>query len=213
MHADGKVWEDAPSLNCAPSYTLQRGLRAPNLFTGLLDTPIVVNMALSRGWYAPFLSLSLSPPLTRSSHAATSTPDPQFFLYLPPLPHLSVCILLPRDTRYVLVPDHQGPRSAFMAGYEEGYATLDGIRAGLRHLHFPVDLPVGVIGYSGGGHATAWASHLVESYAPDLNIVGAAYGGTPFDLGAMVHHLNKQVSALRTLIYLSPSLLPFASGK
>lgn len=95
--------------------------------------------------------------------------------------------------RYVLVPDHQGPRSAFMAGFEEGYTTLDGIRAGLNYLGLSSHLPIGLIGYSGGGHATAWASLLVDSYAPDLTTVAAAYGGTPVDLNTMLHFLNKGV--------------------
>lgn len=90
------------------------------------------------------------------------------------------------------MPDHAGPRSAFMAGYEEGYATLDGIRAGLSYLDLPSTTPIGMVGYSGGGHATAWASHLADSYASDLTIVAAAYGGTPVDLLSMLEFLNKK---------------------
>lgn len=139
-----QLWEDAASVNCAPSYTLARGFRAPNVFTGVLDAPVIISMALARGWY-------------------------------------------------VLVPDHQGPRAAFMAGYEEGQATLDGIRAGLTFLGLPHDTSVGLIGYSGGAHATAWAAHLQEQYAPDLHVISAAYGGTPIDLNTLVSHLNGQV--------------------
>lgn len=79
-----------------------------------------------------------------------------------------------------------------MAGYEEGYATLDGVRAGLTYLGLPSHHGVGLIGYSGGGHATAWASHLSASYASDLTIVAAAYGGTPVDLNTMLSFLNTQ---------------------
>jgi secretory lipase len=37
-------------------------------------------------------------------------------------------------------------------------------------------------GYSGGAHATGWAAELAHRYAPKLNIVGAAEGGTPANL-------------------------------
>jgi hypothetical protein len=43
---------------------------------------------------------------------------------------------------------------------------------------------VALDGYSGGAHATAWATELAASYAPELNIVGAIEGGTPADLEA-----------------------------
>ena len=37
-------------------------------------------------------------------------------------------------------------------------------------------------GYSGGAISTGWAGALLSTYAPELNVVGAAHGGTPASL-------------------------------
>lgn len=52
------------------------------------------------------------------------------------------------------------------------------------------DTPVGIWGYSGGGLATAWANELEPTYAPELNIVGAAQGGVPPDLAAVARQID-----------------------
>ncbi|MGH8999306.1 MAG: lipase family protein, partial [Acidimicrobiia bacterium] len=45
-------------------------------------------------------------------------------------------------------------------------------------------------GYSGGALASAWAAELAPRYAPDLEIVGVASGGTPADLAAAVRQID-----------------------
>lgn len=85
----------------------------------------------------------------------------------------------------VMVPDFEGPRDAYGAGPMAGHATLDGIRA--AHRFKPAGLagrstPTGMVGYSGGGQATAWAAELAPSYAPELRLAGVAEGGVPPDL-------------------------------
>ncbi|MCM6778071.1 lipase family protein [Nocardia sp. CDC159] len=87
----------------------------------------------------------------------------------------------------VAIPDHDGPRTAFAAGPLEGRITLDGIRAAQNFA--PMGLSgtqtkVGMAGYSGGAIATSHAAELHASYAPELNIVGAAVGGSQPDLRA-----------------------------
>lgn len=82
---------------------------------------------------------------------------------------------------YVIVPDHEGPKAAWLAGFEAGRSVLDGIRALRSFYELPLDAEVGMAGYSGGAHVTAWAVHLASSYAPEINFIGAAYGGTIFD--------------------------------
>lgn len=82
---------------------------------------------------------------------------------------------------YVVAPDHLGSSSAFIGGFQEGYAILDGIRAAISFNKLEKNVPTALAGYSGGGHATAWAANLHGSYAPELNIVGAVHGGTPVD--------------------------------
>ncbi|KAJ2980143.1 hypothetical protein NQ176_g2819 [Zarea fungicola] len=85
----------------------------------------------------------------------------------------------------VASPDHEGPNGAFAAGILQGHATLDGLRAVLGSNSITGVLPtaqVAIWGYSGGAQATAFALELQDSYAPELNIVAAAIGGTPANL-------------------------------
>ncbi|KAH9822805.1 Secretory lipase [Teratosphaeria destructans] len=82
--------------------------------------------------------------------------------------------------------DYEGPDAAFAAGRLEGMASLDSMRA-VNHfastLGLSTDSPMVVgYGYSGGAIATGWAASLQSTYAPDLNIVGWASGGTPSNL-------------------------------
>lgn len=136
-----QVYEDSSNLNCAPSYSLAKGLSAPDAYSVATDAAISIDLALSRGWY-------------------------------------------------VVVPDHEGARSAFIAGHEQAQAGLDGIKAAISHLGLHENTPTALLGYSGGGSATVWMASLQESYAPELNIVGAAHGGTPIDLAATIEHLD-----------------------
>lgn len=83
---------------------------------------------------------------------------------------------------YVVLPDYEGPKSAFGVGPQSGKATLDSIRAALASHDFTGidgDAKVGLFGYSGGSIACGWASQLQPSYAPELKklIAGAAFGG------------------------------------
>jgi hypothetical protein len=86
----------------------------------------------------------------------------------------------------VTVPDYEGPQSQYGAGAQAGHAVLDGVKAALAFgpAGFRPTTPVGLMGYSGGGLATGWAAELQGSYAPGLNVVGVAEGGTPADLRA-----------------------------
>lgn len=91
---------------------------------------------------------------------------------------------------HVIVPDHEGARSAFLAGHEQAYAGLDGIRAGINHLCLDKQTPVAMLGYSGGASATVWMESLQSGYAPELNIVGSAHGGTPVDIESMLRYID-----------------------
>ena len=74
---------------------------------------------------------------------------------------------------------------------------LDSIRATLAFstLQLSKGVKVGLWGYSGGAIAMGWASALKPSYAPELNIVGAAHGGTPANLTATLLFLEGQQGA------------------
>ena len=85
----------------------------------------------------------------------------------------------------MVFPDHEGPYSSYAVGKLAGQISLDAIRA--AESFAPLGLagkqtPVGLWGYSGGALATAWAAALQATYAPELNVVGVASGGTPADL-------------------------------
>jgi hypothetical protein len=107
----------------------------------------------------------------------------------------------------VVVPDYEGPSSAYSAGPLEGHGMLDGIRAaedfsatdGLAGKA----TQVGLWGYSGGAMATAWASELAPRYARELKIVGVAEGGVPADVHTVFDTINNG--------YLAPGLA-FASA-
>ncbi|AOW93132.1 triacylglycerol lipase [Rhodococcus sp. WMMA185] len=109
----------------------------------------------------------------------------------PPVPAL----LLAKNYA-VLVPDHEGPRMAYSAGRMAGHAVLDSIR-GMKHLT-GLGLsksPVVIAGYSGGAIATGWAAQLQPSYAPDVELAGAAAGGTPADFGPLRKTMDGQLGS------------------
>lgn len=117
---------------------------------------------------------------------AMYTNDPK--LAIREMPGLNVAI---QRGWSVAIPDHLGPSSAYGAAKLGGKITLDGIRAA---THAPglglADSPIGIAGYSGGGMASAWAAALAASYAPELKVVGSAYGGVPMDIGKMADALG-----------------------
>lgn len=83
---------------------------------------------------------------------------------------------------YVVIPDYEGPRSAFTAGRNSGHGTLDVLRATYAFANetgLSPDAETILWGYSGGSIATGWATGLQPQYAPELSdkIIGAAVGG------------------------------------
>jgi hypothetical protein len=92
----------------------------------------------------------------------------------------------------VVVPDYEGPESQWIAGVQAGHAILDAIRASQRFREAALGrgTPVGIWGYSGGGHATAWASELQPTYAPKLDLRGVAHGGASADVVATARTLD-----------------------
>lgn len=97
----------------------------------------------------------------------------------------------------VVASDIQGPKSAYAAGPLEGRIALDGIRAALRFgpMGLTPSTKIGMAGYSGGAIGTNWAAELLGSYAPELNVVGAAAGGSQPGLDATLNMANGQLTA------------------
>lgn len=80
------------------------------------------------------------------------------------------------------MPDFDGKFNTFNT-FDEGNMVLDSLRAvkndptlGLSQSRFAL------YGYSGGGSASIRAAELRQSYAPDVELAGTAFGGTPADL-------------------------------
>lgn len=96
----------------------------------------------------------------------------------------------------VAVTDYQASGTpgvhTYMAGRAEAHAVLDIARAAQRldGSGLSKSTPVGLTGYSQGGGAAGWAAQLAPSYAPELNIKGAAIGGVPADLKATAEFLD-----------------------
>ncbi|HEY3713306.1 MAG TPA: lipase family protein [Jatrophihabitantaceae bacterium] len=92
----------------------------------------------------------------------------------------------------VVTTDYEGPSAQFLAGPQEGYAVLDGIRAALRFGPdgLGASTPTALWGYSGGAFATAWATQLRGSHAPELSPAGIAVGGLPADLDATMRNVD-----------------------
>ncbi|MGW8379307.1 lipase family protein [Streptomyces sp. ODS28] len=75
----------------------------------------------------------------------------------------------------------------YTVGRAEGTAVLDAARAAqrlpqAREMGVGEESPVGIMGYSQGGQASAWAAELHRTYAPELKVKGTASGGVPADL-------------------------------
>jgi len=90
----------------------------------------------------------------------------------------------------VTVPDFEGTDLHWVAGHESGWSSLDAIRATESYLGMGRGQKVGLFGYSGGSIAGEWASELAPSYAPELNLIGAAVGGLPVHLAHNLDYVN-----------------------
>lgn len=119
----------------------------------------------------------------------------------------------------VTVPDHGGSTlGAFAAGRLEGHMTLDGIRATLNfeRLGLSKKTKVAGFGYSGGALALGWAAALHPNYAPDINAVGWAFGGTPTDLNSTVNYASGRllsgfiVSGINGIVRAYPNVRDYA---
>ncbi|SIR70032.1 Secretory lipase [Williamsia sterculiae] len=93
----------------------------------------------------------------------------------------------------VAMPDHGGVDNRFLTPRQPGFAVLDGIRA-VQHFQ-PVGLnsrvPVGLWGYSGGAIASSWTVEEQPTYAPEVNIQGAAFGAAERDLAGSLRAVNR----------------------
>jgi len=99
----------------------------------------------------------------------------------------------------VVVTDYEGLGTpgdhTYTVGRAAGTAVLDAARAAQRlpeaqQSGVTESSPVGIMGYSQGGQASAWAAELQRTYAPELNVKGTASGGVPADLPKVAAYNN-----------------------
>jgi predicted esterase len=96
----------------------------------------------------------------------------------------------------VAVPDYEGyvngGSPTYVTGEAMAHTVLDLARAATQVPGSRVTSrsPVLLQGYSQGGAGAAWAASLASSYAPELDVRGAAVGGVPADLQAVAGSLD-----------------------
>ncbi len=96
----------------------------------------------------------------------------------------------------VVLTDYEGLGTPgdhpYIMGRILGRNVLDAVRAArsFDEAGLGSDLPLGIIGYSEGGHASAAAAELHASYAPELDIVGIASGSVPSELESAGDHIE-----------------------
>jgi hypothetical protein len=92
---------------------------------------------------------------------------------------------------FVNVPDFEGSLAAFIAGPQEGHATLDSIRA-VKSLSLGLvpEARVALWGYSGGSFASEFAAEMQVQYAPELQISGIALGGLVDNATSVIDDVN-----------------------
>lgn len=96
----------------------------------------------------------------------------------------------------VAVTDMEGlgtpGQHTYEVGRSQGKAVLDVVRAAERLGDAGIGGggPVGLWGYSQGGTSAGWAAQLAQTYAPELQVKGAAAGGVPADLLAVAKNLD-----------------------
>lgn len=104
----------------------------------------------------------------------------------------------------VVVTDYEGLGTpgdhTYMVAKAQGSAVLDAARAAQRHPEaakygLSADAPVGIMGYSQGGGASAKAAEMAATYAPALKVKGTASGGVPADLAEVAESLEGGDSA------------------
>lgn len=101
----------------------------------------------------------------------------------------------------VLISDNpgytNGDTPTYLAGKAQGHAVLDIIKAAAQipGAGVSASAKAAIWGYSQGGQTASWAAELKDSYAPGINLVGVAAGGTPANFPAIAHYLDGSTGA------------------
>ena len=87
----------------------------------------------------------------------------------------------------------------YLVGPSAAHSVLDAVRAAREVPQASASNRFAVWGESQGGHASLWTAQLAASYAPELQLMGAAAAAPPVDLAAnLTGNENATVRALST---------------
>lgn len=99
----------------------------------------------------------------------------------------------------VVAPDYPGLGTPgphpYLVGESEGHAVLDAVRAARNAPEAHAGQRFAVWGHSQGGHATLFAGLLAQSYAPELQLVGAAAAAPAYELDKLFGATAPEVTA------------------
>ncbi|MGD9511371.1 MAG: alpha/beta fold hydrolase, partial [Geminicoccaceae bacterium] len=102
----------------------------------------------------------------------------------------------------------------FLIGESEARAVIDSVRAARELDDAEAGASFAVWGHSQGGQAGLFAGQIVESYAPELSLVGVAAAAPASELAELLHHdvatLEGRVLAALAFVALS-EIIPEAS--
>ncbi|MGH6648909.1 lipase family protein, partial [Aquabacterium sp.] len=96
----------------------------------------------------------------------------------------------------VLVTDYAGYTTGstptYLAGASQGNAVLDIVKAAsqIPSVGISATAKTAIWGYSQGGQSASWAAERKASYAPNVNLVAVAAGGTPADFITTAKYLD-----------------------
>lgn len=89
------------------------------------------------------------------------------------------------------IPDFDGKFNTWLTK-DEGYMVLDSLRAMKNDRSLGLtDSGIGLYGFSGGGSATLHTAEERKTYAPDVKIRAAAFGGVPASLPTLMDYATK----------------------
>ncbi len=151
---------------------------------------LVPNTAWSGGGARPIVGYSVG------THGMGDQCAPSYYLAHGTENEASIMTSLLQQGWAVAVTDYENLGTpgthTYAVGRSEGHAVLDVVRAASRlsGAGLSATAPVGLWGYSQGGQSTAWGAQLAASYAPELEIKGAAPGGVPADLLAIKAYVD-----------------------
>lgn len=99
---------------------------------------------------------------------------------------------------WLYTTDYEGLKAEYTTGLQSGYSVLDSTRAVLSSgpaLGLSSNPKYALWGYSGGSLASTWAAELQPSYAPELNFVGVAAGGTVPNISSILETIYDSTAA------------------